>query len=89
VRFFAEMEVWREGVFEKVNKKIADENEKTSAFALEFHAGRNHFHDGGGEHEAGAYGHEVHKVAPRPRALDEDGASSDIGEGGSEAENDG
>ena len=86
VRFLAEVEVRRDGVFEEVNEKIAAEDEEGGTASAQREAGGNHFGDGGGEHESGAERHEVLEIALLPVALNENEPAENVGESGGEAE---
>ena len=82
MRFFAEMEMRRDGVLEEVNEQIAAEDEESGTGAAQFDAGGNHFDDGRGEHETGAESHEIFQIAFFPVALNENEPAKDVGESG-------
>ena len=80
VGLFTEVKVWRHRVLEEVHEEVAGEDQKRAA-AVPHHRHRQHVHECGGEHEAGAQGHEVaqDQVVPVTPG-NEDQAARDVGE---------
>ena len=54
VRFFTEMEVRREVMFEKMNDEIADQHKEIGAMARQNHRLGKDLENGRGQHETGA-----------------------------------
>src|SRR5215469_3939459 len=86
VGLFAEMEVRCDRVLEEMNDQISEEHQKGSGFSPHLDALRNHLDQSGGQHEPGAQGHEVTKIASLPMPLHDDRTAKDIGRSGGEAE---
>ena len=86
MRLFPEMEVWGYGVLEEVDEEISAEYEEGCTAPAQFDAGRNHFDDGGGEHESGAQRHEILEVTLFPITLNEDESAKNVGKSGGQAE---
>ena len=83
---FAEVEMRRERVLEKVHDQVAGQYEKRGILAPECEAGREDFHQSRGQHEPCAESDEVFQVATLPSALHDDGAAKHIGERSSQAQ---
>ena len=79
VRFFAEMEMRRQGVLEKMNDEISDEHEKIGAVARQGHRFGKNFENRRGQHEARAQRQKIFQVLPRPFAVQDKQAAKNIG----------
>src|ERR1041385_2998108 len=86
MRLFAEMEVRRYGVLEKVDEEISNKNQQRRFFAGERDALRNHLQDRRRQHEPGSDGHEVFQIATIPMPLNKNRAAEDISRGGGQTQ---
>src|SRR5215469_15772339 len=78
VRFFSEVKVRRDRVFEKVNDQVPQQDQKRRVAPTQLETGWHHLDKGCRQHEASAEGHEVPQVAAFPVSLDDDCATEDI-----------
>src|SRR5215470_607112 len=88
MRFFAEVEVWRDRVLKKVNDKVTHQHKERRRFSSHFDTLGNHLHQRRGEHESRAQRDEVAQVAPLPMPLDNDRAPEDVSGSGRETQED-
>src|SRR5437660_8390314 len=85
---FAEVEMGCDGVLEKMDDQIAKQNQERRVVSAEFEAGRNNFHQRGGQHESCPKRDEIFQISSLPVPLHDDGAAENIGRGSREAEDD-
>src|SRR4029077_10446671 len=85
---FAEVEMGRDGVFEKMDDQIAKQNQERCIMSAEFEADGNNFHQRGRQHESCSQSDEIFQISSLPVPLHDDGAAENIGGGGREAEED-
>src|SRR5438270_8156083 len=85
---FAEVEMGRDGVLEKMDDQIAKQNQEGCIMSAEFEAGRNNFHQRGRQHESCPQSDEIFQISSLPVPLHDDGAAENIGRGSREAEDD-
>ena len=78
VRFFSEVKVGSEGVFEEMDQEEADQHVNQRVLAGEADRFGDHFHEGDGQHVSGAECHEVLQVLPRPVATHHEVATEQI-----------
>src|SRR5258708_22861383 len=88
VRLFAEVEVGRDRMFEKVNDEVTKQNQEGRAASAQFEALRNHLYQRRGQHESCTEGDEVSQVAPLPVALHNNRSPENVSRGGGQAEQD-
>src|SRR5437016_4327156 len=85
---FAEVEMGRDGVLEKMDDQIAKQNQEGCIMSAEFEAGGNNFHQRGRQHESCSQSDEIFQISSLPVPLHDDGAAENIGRGSREAEDD-
>src|SRR5579864_1925405 len=83
---FAEVEMGRDGVLEKMDDQIAKQNQERCIMSAEFEAGGNNFHQRCRQHESCSQSDEIFQISSLPVPLHDDGAAENIGRGGREAE---
>jgi hypothetical protein len=85
VRFFAEVKMGRDGVFEKMNEEVADQDEEQGVFAGEVNGFWNDLDEGHAEHVTRAQREEILQVLARPFASNHEIAAENVASGGDQA----
>jgi hypothetical protein len=88
MRFFAEVEMRRDRMFEEMNDQISQQHKKGRGPSAQFEAFRDHLDERRGQHESRAQRHKVTEVAPLPVPLHNDRSAEDVGGGGGQTEED-
>src|SRR5579864_5180113 len=78
MRFFTEVEMRRNRVFEEVNDQISQQNQKSCAPSAQLKTFWNHLDQGCGQHESRSQRDKVAQVAPLPMPLDNDRSAEDV-----------
>jgi len=86
VGFFAKMEMWRDGVFEKMNEKETDQNVEKGTLPGEADGFRKNFNKDDGKHVAGAEREEILQILARPLFAHDEIAAEEVAGGGHQAE---
>ena len=89
VRLLAEVKVRCNGVLEEMDHKISEQKKERRVFGGNSQAFRKHLQECGGQHESGADGHEVAKIAALPMALNDDQPANSVSQSSGESENNG
>ena len=84
--FVAKVEVWGDGVFEKVDEEIADQHVEESAFAGEVHGFGDDVDEGDAKHVAGAEGQKILQIFAGPVFVNDEIAAEQISARGYQAE---
>ena len=84
--FFAEMKMRADGVFEKMNDQVPEQDKKRRALAPHLQTRRDHLDQRRGQHEAGTQSHKVSEVGTFPVFLHDDRAAENIGQRSSETQ---